>query len=124
MDDDGSVESANHCSTFAETGSLLMPVLTTLSRVTLIAESIIESKLVEGCLRLGAKGWSAVNCRGDAELSANRAFLDAGAKSRIEFIIQPAVAEKIIDYLAEDILPNFAVVVTVESVQVLRPQIF
>lgn len=101
-----------------------MLALSTLSRVTLIAESIIESKLVDGCLRLGAKGWSAVNCRGDAELSANRAFLDAGAKSRIEFIVQPAVAEGIVEYLSEDILPNFAVMVTVESVQVIRPKMF
>lgn len=101
-----------------------MAALTTLNRVTIIAESIIETKLITNCLKLGAKGWSAVDVRGGGADGNIKAQLDAGAKSRIEFIVQPAVAEKIINYLANDILPSFAIVVTVENVQVMRPQIF
>lgn len=101
-----------------------MPALTPVSRVTVIAESVLESKLIYNFLKLGAKGWSAMDCRGAGERHLVQAVLDAGAKSRIEVIVKPAVADKIIAYLEEEIFPSYAVVATVEDVKIVRPERF
>jgi hypothetical protein len=43
---------------------------------------------------------------------------------RIEVLVLPAVAERIVDFLRREIHPEFAITVSVETVEVLREDAF
>jgi hypothetical protein len=82
------------------------------------ADAVLESILIEQALNLGAKGYSATNCRGKGKHEVLEDPLTGISRVRLEFIVRPEVADKIMDYLT---LPEFrrrAVAACVEVVQV------
>jgi hypothetical protein len=101
-----------------------MAQLQTIRRITVYATQDLEEALLAECRAMGAKGYTLVEARGAGE---HAVFDDPFAKSthvRIELLVQPAVADAIIDYLAKLHGQNRPVTACVESVQVADPEHF
>ncbi len=87
--------------------------------VTIIAESVLEHRLVNDIRRLGAKGFTRSEVSGEG--SRGRRVGDVeGANIRLECLVSEATAERILEELAERYFENYAVVAFVENVAVVR----
>lgn len=93
--------------------------LVSLKLVTIIAEGFLEEKLVRDVKKLGAKGYTITAARGEGSRGV-RASEWEGSNIRLETIVSPTVAEKILSRLAEVYFENYAVIAFVENVEVVR----
>jgi len=92
---------------------------TTLHLVTIVAESVLESRLVRELKGLGASGWTVTDSRGEGSRGM-RAGDVPGEGIRLEVVATPAVADRIVSYIAEHYFPHYAVIAWVTEVQVVR----
>lgn len=87
--------------------------------VTIIAESVLEERLVQDVRRLGARGYTRSDVRGEG--SRGRRVGDVeGANVRLECLVSAEVADRIVTELAERYFENYALVAYVEDVAVVR----
>ncbi|MDT7920464.1 MAG: transcriptional regulator [Meiothermus sp.] len=93
--------------------------LVSLKLVTIIAEGFLEEKLIRDIKKLGAKGYTITSARGEGSRGV-RASEWEGSNIRLETIVSPTVAEKILSHLAEVYFANYAVIAFVENVEVVR----
>lgn len=91
--------------------------------VTIIAESVIEQKLVEDVKLRGAKGYSVGHVRGEGQ-TGGRALDITGSSIRLETVVTEAVADEILRVLGEKYFDRYAVVAWVTPVTVARPNRF
>ena len=95
--------------------------LARLRRLTLVADRELEDSLVDAMLKLGASGYTASACHGSGRHSTRNGNLQANrAQVRLEVIVVPEVAERILAYLRQEVLPLERVIVCAETVEVLR----
>lgn len=88
--------------------------------LTIIAEAVLEQRLIEDVKRLGARGYSIGHVRGEG--ATGRRTVDwAGPSVRLETVVTDAVASAIIEHLRAEYFPNFAVVAWLTPVTVARP---
>jgi nitrogen regulatory protein PII len=90
-----------------------------LKRVTIVAEAVLERHLTADLERLGARGWTVLEARGSGSRGV-RADQVAGANVQIETLVQPATAERIVEHVARQYFDNYAVIVYVDTVEVVR----
>lgn len=90
-----------------------------LKLVTIVAEPVLEEQLVELLHRLGARGHTVTDSRG-AGSRGMRASDPPGGGIRIEVVVGPAVADRILEQVAEQYFPNYAVIAFLSSVEVVR----
>jgi hypothetical protein len=97
--------------------------MTRLRRITAIADASLENQLVRRFVENGATGYTSIPCRG-----AGRRGLAAESQNesqvRIEVVVPEPVAERIVDYVRQDILPSQGITVVVETVEALRTDQF
>ncbi len=93
--------------------------LTTLKLVTIIAESILEDKILLGIKDNGAKGYTAMSSHGKGSRGTGTGEIP-GANIRIETLVSPEVAEKIMEYISSSYFKNYAVICYVVEASVLR----
>jgi nitrogen regulatory protein P-II 2 len=93
--------------------------LTTLKLVTIIAEAVLEPRLLEEIQRLGATGYTLTEVRGEGSRGI-RATEFEGKNLRIEVLVAEQTADRILRHLAEEYFPLYAVVAFVADVQVVR----
>ncbi|MFN4073023.1 MAG: P-II family nitrogen regulator [Thermus sp.] len=93
--------------------------LVPLKLVTIVAESILEKKLVEEIKRLGVKGYTIVPARGEGSRGV-RSLDWEGQNIRLETIVPEEVALRILARLQEAYFPHYAVIAYVENVFVVR----
>jgi hypothetical protein len=91
--------------------------------VTIIAESLVEQKLIDDIKKVGAKGYSVGHVKG-AGATGNQSLELTGQSVRLETVVTTSVAERIMEMLARDYFENFAVVAWVSPAQVMRPDHF
>jgi nitrogen regulatory protein P-II 2 len=91
--------------------------------VTIIAEAVVETRLIEDVKRLGARGYSVGHVRGEGTTGRHLQDLN-GPSVRLETIVSEAVAEAILAHLAAEYFGRFAVVAWVTPAQVLRSDRF
>lgn len=88
-------------------------------RVTIVADSQLESQITARCVELGASGYTSIPCHG-----AGRRNLAEGItrheQFRLELVVPAAIAEQILDYIQRDISLEHAVTACVETVEVLQ----
>jgi hypothetical protein len=101
-----------------------MSQLQTIRRVTVYADASLEDSLLAKFTELGANGYTVVNCRGKGEHSVVTPIFSDVSHVRIELLVQPAVAERIIDLLASGHYQSRAVAACVETVQVAANERF
>ena len=86
--------------------------------VTVIAEAVLEERLMADLHRWGVGGLTLVRAEGDP--FGSRVGDVAGAFLRIETVVGEAVAERVLTGLAETYLPRFKVVAYDHAVRVVR----
>jgi hypothetical protein len=87
-----------------------------LELVTIVAEPLLKSQLLEAVVRLGATGYSV----SQAEGRNARATAFEGANVRIETVVSHGVAELILHHLAEQYFEHYSVVAWAHPVRVVR----
>jgi nitrogen regulatory protein P-II 2 len=87
--------------------------------VTVVAEAVLEQRLLRDVQAAGARGWTVTEARGQGTRSV-RASEGEGANVRLETLVQPDVAQRLLALLARDYFPHFAVVAWTSEVQVVR----
>lgn len=101
-----------------------MSDLQTIRRVTVYADAVLEPTLIETFLKLGSTGYTVVSCRGKGEHATISDPFAATTQVRIELLVQPAVAEKILAHLQSGQFTSRAVAACVETVQVAAGERF
>ena len=93
--------------------------LTRVQLVTIIAEAVLEDRLVRDIRELGAKGFTRSEVRGEG--SRGRRVGDVeGANVRLECLVSRETAEGMLDHLSREYFENYAIVAYVEDVSVVR----
>lgn len=95
-----------------------MPV-TTLRLVTLVAERLLEDRLLDKLRDLGAKGFTITDVRGRGSRGV-RADDWEGRNVKIESVVSADVAQRIVEHVAERYFEHYAVIVYVQDVDVVR----
>lgn len=95
------------------------PKRTPLKLVTIIAEAVLEDRLVRDLGALGARGWTTSHVRGEGSRGTRTSGLEGG-NVRIETLVAPEVADRILDHLADHYFAHFALVAFTETVEVVR----
>ncbi len=92
--------------------------------LTIITESEIEEHLLQDVDRLGAKGYTISSVKGKGEKGVRNAVWSANSNVKIEIVCDNNICEKIIEFLKENYLKNYAMILFVSDVDVLRPKKF
>ncbi|WP_040338521.1 P-II family nitrogen regulator [Candidatus Blastococcus massiliensis] len=91
--------------------------------VTIVGEAVVEKRLLRAIEALGAGGWTVTSGHG-----RGTGFVQAseweGANVRIETLVSPPVADSILEMLARDYFPHFAVIAWTSPVSVVRADKF
>ena len=90
-----------------------------LKLVTVIAEALLEDRLVADLKSLGARGHSISEVRGEGSRGVHASEWE-GRNVRIEVLAAPAVADAILGHLATHYFPLYAVVAYLTDVHVVR----
>jgi hypothetical protein len=101
-----------------------MSQLQTIRRVTVYADAALEETLLAKFTELGSNGYTVVDCRGKGEHSVVTTPFDEATQVRIELLVQPVVAERIIDHLASGQYQSRAIAACMETVQVAANERF
>ena len=87
--------------------------------VTIIAEAVLEARLIREIRASGAKGYTRSKVRGEG--SRGRRVGDVeGANVRLECLVSAQVADRILEALATRYFEDYAIVSFVEDVSVVR----
>jgi nitrogen regulatory protein P-II 2 len=92
---------------------------TPLKMVVIVAEPVLESRLVTELRQLGATGFSIVDGRGEGSRHAHATDVP-GANIRIESIVTPPVADRIMEHVASHYFTHFSFIAYVTDVAVAR----
>jgi nitrogen regulatory protein PII len=92
--------------------------------LTIITESAIESVLVKDIENLGAHGYTVSDARGNGHRGERNSAWDASGNIRIEVVCDAAIADAIAEYLQIHYYDNYAMILFVTDVAVLRPKKF
>jgi nitrogen regulatory protein PII len=90
-----------------------------MKRVTIVAEAIVAERIEEDVLRLGATGYTTTEADGRGSRGV-RASEWEGKNIKVETVVNAEVADQILDCLARDYFPNFAVIAYAHDVEVVR----
>jgi nitrogen regulatory protein P-II 2 len=92
----------------------------TLKLVTIIAEPVLESRIVRDLSDLGARGYTLSKVHGEGSRGVRVSDWEGGGNVKIETIVSPAVANRILRHVADDYFEHYAVIAYVADVQVVR----
>ena len=102
-----------------------MSDLRTINRVTVYADSMLSDSLIEQFLALGSKGYTVIGCAGQGEHRAvDDPFGPASKFVRIELLVPPPVADRIMHYLKTHERRQRSIAMCVEDVKVLADENF
>ena len=88
--------------------------------VTIVAEAVVEHRLVRDLTAAGSHGWTVCDARGQGSRGV-RADEFEGANIRVETLVSTMVADRIMELLARDYFPRYAVVAWTTAARVARP---
>ena len=92
---------------------------TPLKMVVIVAEPVLESRLVTELRELGATGCTIIDGRGEGSRHAHAAELP-GANIRIETIVRAVVADQIMAHFASQYFAHWSFIAYVVDVAVAR----
>ena len=92
--------------------------------VTVVCEALARDRITGLLAEEGARGHTAYPVTGFGAKGERRGEIEEFGNVQIEVIVPPAVAERLLERLARDILPHFATVVYESDVRVLRQEKF
>ena len=95
-----------------------MSELKTISRVTVYADGGLEAILLKQFLAMGSTGYTVMPCHGKGEHDTVDDPFAKVTRIRIELLVQPEVARKILTYVDSPALKSHPVAACMETVQV------
>jgi nitrogen regulatory protein PII len=90
--------------------------------LTIITEAVLESLLMRDLATLGAHGCTVTDARGKGNRGVRNAGWEASSNIRVEVVCDAATAERIADHLRAQYYANYAMILYLTDVEVLRPQ--
>jgi len=87
--------------------------------LTIIAEAVVEARLLRDLEAAGVRGWTLTSGRGRGASQVDASDWE-GANVRIETLLSSSAADRVLAMLAELYFPRFAVVAWVSPAQVVR----
>lgn len=87
--------------------------------LTIVAEAVVESRLLRDLEAAGVRGWTLTSGRGRGTSQVDASDWE-GANVRLETLLSSAAADRVLAMLAEFYFPQFAVVAWVSQAQVVR----
>jgi nitrogen regulatory protein P-II 2 len=88
-------------------------------RITIIAEALLEDRLIRDVKTCGAKGYTITQAHGEGTRGI-RASQWEGGNIKLETIVSEAVADAILEMVASKYFQHFAVIAYLENVAVVR----
>jgi nitrogen regulatory protein PII len=92
--------------------------------VTIITEAVIEHDLIASLGKLGVSGYTITDARGRGHRGIRESGWEHGSNIRVEVICEEAMAKAIVDHLREHYYDDYAMIVFLTDVEVLRPEKF
>ncbi len=92
--------------------------------VTIVTEENIERLVIEDIKKLGAHGYTSVSASGEGSRGARKGDWDLNKNVRIEVVCDEATARVIAEHLMKTYYRDYAMIVFLADVEVLRPQKF
>lgn len=92
--------------------------------LTIVTEAALERELVKEIERLGAHGYTVADVRGKGGRGTRNAGWDLSANIRIEIVCTEETAHAIADTLKARYYDNYAMILFIGDVEVLRPEKF
>lgn len=92
---------------------------TSLTLVTIVAESLLQNRLIDEITAAGAKGYTLTPCEGSGSRHRRVSEL-LGANIKLETIVSNNVADKLMTVLAKDYFPKFAIIAYLQPAAVIR----
>ncbi len=92
--------------------------------MTIVTEAVIEQPLLKDLERLGAHGYTVTSARGKGSRGVRNAGWEADGNIRIEVVCDLDTATSIAAHLKERYYDNYAMVMLLSDVQVMRPDKF
>ena len=91
--------------------------------ITIVAEAVVERRLIDDVKKCGAKGYSLSHVTGEGVTGRHTLDLN-GPSVRIESVVTDEVAERILEMLARNYFERFAVIAWLTPARVARPHRF
>lgn len=92
---------------------------TPLKLVTVIAEAVLEDHLLRELRELGARGYSRSEVSGEGTRGVHASEWE-GRNVKVELLVGPEVADRILEHVAAKYFQLYAVVAYVQDVHVVR----
>lgn len=92
--------------------------------LTVVTEAAIEGPLVRDVERLGAHGYTVTDARGKGHRGERSAGWEASANIRLEVVCDDSTARSIAAHLRDHYYEDYAMVLFIGDVDVLRPEKF
>lgn len=92
--------------------------------LTIITEQALERYLTQYIIEAGARGYTLTDARGAGARGVRSADFEHGGNIRVEVICEEAIAHEIANTLHERYFEDFAMVLYLQDVEVLRPEKF
>ena len=92
--------------------------------LTIVTESALEGVLLQRLERLGAQGYTVTEARGKGRRGVRKARWDQSSNIRVEVVCDTTTAERIVAYLQENYYDDYAMVLFLTDVEVLRSEKF
>jgi len=89
--------------------------------ITIVTESVVQSRLIEDLERVGAKGWTLTAAQGAGPRNRRVSEVEGG-NIRIEILADPATVDRIWQLLHDQYFPNYAVSAWQSTVLVSRQE--
>lgn len=89
--------------------------------LTIVTESVLETRLTRDVASCGAHGWTITDARGHGPRNRRASELEGG-NIRLETLVSPHVASAIMDVLAQGYFASYAVAAWTTPATVARPE--
>jgi len=90
--------------------------------LVIIAEAVLESRLVRDARRIGAMGYTVADDRGGGMHESREASFSEDRNIRIEFIAEEAIAESIAAHVLATYAKDYRLSLYLADLSVLRPE--
>jgi nitrogen regulatory protein PII len=94
-------------------------ITTPLKMIVIVAEPVLEGRLVTELRELGATGCTIVDGRGEGSRHGHATDLP-GANVRLEAIVSPLIADRIMEHVSAKYFANYSFIAYVQDVAVAR----
>lgn len=98
-----------------------MTALTPVTCITIIAESVLESRLLGDLDDAGARGWTITPARGHGPRGRRVSEIEGG-NVRVEVLVSESVAARIWQVLEDKYFPHYAIAAWAGEVGVVRAE--